>query len=1042
MRRTLLVFSTVAAAYAVGSHLSYTWFGADGLGASFFPAAGVTMAALLMLPRRMWPVVLVAAGTAEFVLDLLHDLGPAAAAGYTLANLAQPLAGAAVLTAVRPRLDLSRMRDLVAFLACAVVAAPVVGAALGATTFVLIDDGSGWVRFFGEWWVGDGLGVLVVGGAILAFRAPPIHGMALRERVAEKAVLAVGAGLATTAVFRLDWFALIYVPLVLLVVSGFRTGTRGAALTGAVIAFVAAQATATGHTFWDSLDVSASLGLLYLQIALAVLISTALAIAAAVGERERAAASRTAAERFREIADVAPAILWMTDRAGGCTYLSRGWYEHTGQDVGDGLGEGWLEAVHEDDREATRATMTRAAARREPFSLDHRLRRRDGRHRWAIMSGQPLRDADGAWVGYVGSVIDVHERTQAERALVESEARFRTLFQAIDEGYGLGEVIVDDAGRAVDYRFLETNPQFEVMTGLRNAVGRTALELVPDLEPQWPERYGRVALEGVATRFELGSRAMGRQFDVFATPVEPRGRFALVFRDVTEQRRAESALRDSELAERRARERAELVNAVTGDLEAVEDVAARAAVLVGSLVPGLADRAVVADAAHGGAVIAAAAVDETSPAGGGRRLGVDLDVGGGVRWTLEVVREDPARQSFDAGDRELLRELADRAGLLLASARLHEREREVASHLQRALLPAELEPHPHIRVAARYVAAEDALEVGGDWYETFLLADGRVGIAAGDVVGHGLAAAATMGRLRTALAALAAHATGPGDLLERLAEFARGPNGTDFATASYAVLDPATGVLEYASAGHPPMLVVGADGTTRWLDEGRSAPLCGIVVDHRPQATTVLEPGSTLIAYTDGLVERRRRPLSDGFGALAEAAAEDPRAPVETMCDRILSRMTSSGNEDDVVLLCLRCEPVSADTYRRHFPARPEELRRLRASVGTWAEGRGVPAPTRRRLLLGTGEACANVVQHAYADPGEGHVEVEITDDGAGDLRVLVRDRGRWRPASTTDAGGYGTGIIVALAEGFSREGGEKGTTVRFAVPRDPAEPG
>lgn len=134
-------------------------------------------------------------------------------------------------------------------------------------------------------------------------------------------------------------------------------------------------------------------------------------------------------------------------------------------------------------------------------------------------------------------------------------AGYRELFDAIDEGFCVCEMIVDDDGTAVDYRFLETNPLFEEMTGLRGAVGKTALELVPDLEPHWVATYARAALGGERFRFEQGSAAMGRWFDVFTMPLGPPGRFGIVFKDVTARRLAELELsrneaRFRELAER------------------------------------------------------------------------------------------------------------------------------------------------------------------------------------------------------------------------------------------------------------------------------------------------------------------------------------------------------------------------------------------------------------------------------------------------------------------------------------------------------------
>ena len=163
-------------------------------------------------------------------------------------------------------------------------------------------------------------------------------------------------------------------------------------------------------------------------------------------------------------------------------------------------------------------------------------------------------------------------------------------------------------------------------------------------------------------------------------------------------------------------------------------------------------------------------------------------------------------------------DVTDRVAAEKALRALEAEEREIAIGLQRALLPARLADRPDIALAALYEAGSDVLEVGGDWYDAFELPDGRIALTVGDVVGHGLAAAAAMGQVRTALAALADHAAGPGELLERLDGFLARSGTTDFATVCYVIIDPATGVLEYASAGHPPMLVVspaGDDGLAR-----------------------------------------------------------------------------------------------------------------------------------------------------------------------------------------------------------------------------------
>ena len=229
----------------------------------------------------------------------------------------------------------------------------------------------------------------------------------------------------------------------------------------------------------------------------------------------------------------------------------------------------------------------------DTYTLEKRYIRKDGAVVWVDLEVSASRDDDGVLTHLIAVVEDVTARKVAETALRQSEERFRAVFASIDEGYCLAEIVLDARGEPVDYRFLEVNHGFEVATGLVDAVGKTALELVPGLERSWIETYARVALEGETMRFEQASEAMGRWFDVFATPVEPRGRFALVFKDVTERRAAAQALEQSRAVERRSRRRAELLARVMGELEDVAGLEGRSRRLVDVIVPRVADRAVV-----------------------------------------------------------------------------------------------------------------------------------------------------------------------------------------------------------------------------------------------------------------------------------------------------------------------------------------------------------------------------------------------------------------------------------------------------------------
>jgi PAS domain S-box-containing protein len=373
-----------------------------------------------------------------------------------------------------------------------------------------------------------------------------------------------------------------------------------------------------------------------------------------------------------------------------------------------------------------------------------------------------------------------------------------------------------------------------------------------------------------------------------------------------------------------------------------------------------------------------------------------------------------------------------------AEAALRAREAEehrIALGLQHALLPGKLVAPAGVSVAARYEAGSATLEVGGDWYDVLVLPNGSVALTVGDVVGHGLAAAAAMGQLRTALTAFAPYADRPGVVLARLDAFIAGTGVTDFATVCYGVLDPTTGVFEYASAGHPPILLLPPGGSPRWLSDASSPPLFGDERQLRPQAKLMLEPGSLLVLFTDGLIERRGEPLTDGLNRLMAAGARLAGLPAAEVCDRLVALLGGESAEDDIAVLAVRFAPSAPGPFRLTFPARPEELRRLRASLQSWLDERGAPALTQEIVILATNEACANAIQHAYRDQPAGEVAV-LVEEAERRLTITVRDFGRFLPPpGSATSRGRGTAIMQGVTVGFSRDSNPDGTTVCFQVP-------
>ncbi|MFI1722743.1 PP2C family protein-serine/threonine phosphatase [Streptomyces sp. NPDC020489] len=240
--------------------------------------------------------------------------------------------------------------------------------------------------------------------------------------------------------------------------------------------------------------------------------------------------------------------------------------------------------------------------------------------------------------------------------------------------------------------------------------------------------------------------------------------------------------------------------------------------------------------------------------------------------------------------------------------RAHAREREVALALQEAMLPTPRLKGPH-RAAVRYRPAIGALNVCGDWYDLVDLVDGDcIGVAVGDVVGHGLAAACAMGQLRSALSAASRVADGPAQALDVLGRYARVVAGAESATVVITFIDFAARTITYSSAGHLPPALVHPDGTVEFLDGATDPPLDASPDPvPRPQATTAFTDGATLVLYTDGLVERRGEDIESGLERLADSLARHRDHDPETLVDAVLGELLPpAGATDDTALIVVR----------------------------------------------------------------------------------------------------------------------------------------
>jgi PAS domain S-box-containing protein len=279
-------------------------------------------------------------------------------------------------------------------------------------------------------------------------------------------------------------------------------------------------------------------------------IAVSAAVAAAGGQPEIEA---TAAERdplFGSFAEHSAAVLWISPlNHRGLSYLSRSFDHVFGESRARVLSDlsTWTSLVHPDDIAATEAAFAILRSG-QVSSVEYRIiRPSDGKLRYIHDTGFPLKDATGQILHLAGIATDVTDRRNAEAALQKSDEKYRSLFNSVDQGFCLVEILFDGAV-PVDYRFLETNAVFNTQTGLSEAVGRTALELVPELERWWIDTYASVAVTGQSQRFEHWSDPMGRCFDVFASRVggHDSRQVAILFNDVTERRRADQVLQERE----------------------------------------------------------------------------------------------------------------------------------------------------------------------------------------------------------------------------------------------------------------------------------------------------------------------------------------------------------------------------------------------------------------------------------------------------------------------------------------------------------------
>jgi PAS domain S-box-containing protein len=619
--------------------------------------------------------------------------------------------------------------------------------------------------------------------------------------------------------------------------------------------------------------------------------------------------------------------------------------------------------LHPDDLPRVTEALQAAIATQGDLETDYRILLPDGHTRWVSARGKAFGAAEGPAARVIGVAYDV----TAEMA---SEARVTRVLEAMPAGlYSLDR----------DWRFAHVNAEAERLLGRTRdeLLGQVIWEAFPAaVNSIFEDSYRRAVTTGEPVAFDAHYPApLDGWYELSAWPT-PDG-LSVYFIEVTERRFAQDQ------AERATR-RLTLLAQVSAELASTLDVEAATARLPRLVVPALADYCILTvidddgqprdvgswhvDPAHRGvleryAQVRLDAMPLTAP------VGVALHSNEAVTFTgddvLHLLPPGTARDLLTVlaprtevalplrargrtlglltlfyadghqpteADVSVAQDVADRAGLALDNARLFGQQQQMAETLQRSLLTDPPEPD-HAEIVVRYLPATEAARVGGDWYDAFLQPNGATMLVIGDVVGHDTAAAAAMGQVRSLLRGIAAYSdAGPAEVLRGLDSAMAVLQIDTLATAAVARFEQTDderrrGVtrMVWANAGHLPPLALNPDGSVAVLADWKADLLLGVdATVERAESVVTLDRGSTVLLYTDGLIERRDADLDTGLQRLRTHLAELAHRPLQELCDELIARLVDGRPEDDVALVAVRLhrqdEPRPAEAGPNRVP--------------------------------------------------------------------------------------------------------------------------